>query len=85
MAPSLRATLRVTEGGRIVIPADVRARLGMEVGADLVLTVEDDHAKLMNAKSARRKARERVRRYIPAKAKLSKELMAERKAEAGRE
>ena len=85
MKAALHATLRVAEGGRIVIPADIRARLGMEVGADLVLTVEDDRATLMNPKAARRRARERVRRHIPPDARLSAELMAERKKEAGRE
>jgi AbrB family looped-hinge helix DNA binding protein len=85
MAQSLRTTLRVADGGRIVIPAEVRERLGMEVGTDLVLTVEDDHATLMNAKSSRRKARQRVRKYVPSGISLSKELMAERKAESRRE
>jgi AbrB family looped-hinge helix DNA binding protein len=78
-------TLRVTDGGRIVIPAEVRAHLGMEVGTELVLTVEDDHATLMNAKAARRKACERVRRYVSPEVSLSQELMAERKLEARRE
>ena len=78
----LQTTLRVADGGRIVIPAEVRERLGLEVGSDLVMTVEDDHATLMGAKAARRKARRRVRRYIPADASLSEELMAERKKEA---
>jgi len=77
--------LRVADGGRIVIPAEVRQRLDMEVGAELVLTVEGDHAKLMNAKAARRSAREKVRRFISPDKSLSKELMAERKAEARRE
>ena len=85
MERALRTILRVTDGGRIVIPAGVRERLGMEVGADLVLTVEDDHATLMNAKAARRMARDRVRRYVPPNKSLSKELMAQRKAEARRE
>jgi len=85
MEPSLRATLRVADGGRIVIPAEVRERLGMEIGSDLVLTVEADHATLLNAKSARRKAREKVRRYVPSAVSLSKELMNERKAESRRE
>lgn len=85
MERGLCTTLRVADGGRIVIPAEVRARLGMEVGAELVLTVEDDHATLMNAKAARRKARERVRRYVSPGVSLSKELMAQRKAEARRE
>jgi len=85
MEQVLRITLRVAEGGRIAIPAEVRERLGMEVGTELVLTLEGDHAKLMNAKAARRKAREKVRRYAPPNASLSKELMAERKAEARRQ
>ena len=85
MRQALRTTLRVADGGRIVIPAGVRKRLGMRVGADLVMTVEDDHATLMNAKAARHRARQRVRRYVAPGARLSEELMAERKKEARRE
>ena len=85
MKPGLRTTLRVADGGRIVIPAEVRQRLGMDIGDDLVMTVEDDHATLTSAKAARRRARQRVRRYVAPDASLSKELMAERKKEAGRE
>jgi AbrB family looped-hinge helix DNA binding protein len=85
MKQELRSTLRVADGGRIVIPAEVRERLGLEVGADLVMTVEDDHATLMNAKAARRRARQRVRRYVAPDASLSEELMAQRKKEARRE
>ena len=85
MGPALRTILRVADGGRIVIPAEVRERLGLGVGADVVLTVEDDHATLMNAKAARRRARQRVRRYIAPGESLSEELMAERKREAERE
>lgn len=85
MEQALRATLRVADGGRIVIPIEVRQRLGLEVGSELVLTVQDDQATLMNAKAARRKARQRVRRYVKPGVSLSRELMAERKQEADRE
>ena len=85
MSRVLRTTLKVADGGRIVIPAEVRERLGMDIGSELVMTVEGDCATLMNAKAARRRARERVRQYIPANVRLSEELMAERKAEARRE
>lgn len=85
MKPAFRATLRVAEGGRIVIPAAVRERLGVEVGSDVVVTVEDDHATLTSARAARRRAQQRVRRYVDPKASLSEELMAERKREAQRE
>ena len=82
---TLRAVLRVAAGGRIVIPAAVRERLGMNVGTDVLLTVENDHATLISAEAARRRAIERVRRYIPPGVSLSEELMAERKEEAARE
>jgi len=85
MKYELRQTVRVAEGGRIVIPAEVRDLLGMDVGADLVMTVADDHLTLMNAKAARRRARQRVGKYVKPGASLSEELLAERKKEAGRE
>ena len=85
MEPALRTKLRLADGGRIVIPAEVRHRLGLKVGDDLVITVEDDHATLINAKVARRRAIQRVQHYIPASVSLSEELLAERKREAQRE
>ncbi len=85
MGRATRTSVRVTEGGRIVIPVEVRKRLGMDVGAELVLTVKGDQAVLTSAKAARQKAQRRVRRYVDADVSLSEELMAERKREAGRE
>lgn len=85
MSGSRRTKLRVADGGRIVIPADVREQLGFRVGTEVVLTVEEDHATLMNAKAARKRAQERVRRYVPADVSLSEELLAERRKEAERD
>lgn len=85
MGETLRTTLRVADGGRVVIPAEVRKRLGVDIGSELVLTFEDDRVTLTNAKAARRRAQERVRRYVSPGRSLSRELMAERKKEAARE
>lgn len=84
MKHKLRTILRVDDSGRILIPAKVRQRLGLDVGADLIMTVEDDQATIMNAKAARRQARQRVRQYIAPGVSLSAELLAERKKEAER-
>jgi AbrB family looped-hinge helix DNA binding protein len=81
MNEHLHKTIRISRGGRIVIPAEVRKRLGLEVGTDLVMTVEDDHVTLMNAKAARRRPRQLVRRYVKPGVSLSEELMAERRKE----
>ena len=85
MPNRLCTSVRVSAGGRIVIPAEVRERLGLDVGTRLVMTVEDDHATIMSAKAARHQACELVRKYVPADVSLSEELMAERKIEAERE
>ena len=83
--PLIQASLRIAAGGRIVIPANIRSQLKLDVGTEVVMTVKDGQAILMNKKEARRQAleqaRELVRRYVPAGVSLSEELMAERKRE----
>jgi AbrB family looped-hinge helix DNA binding protein len=74
--------VRVDERGRVVVPADVRDRLGIKDGSVVILTVEGDHVTLISAAGARRRARERVRSYVAPGLDLCEELMAERKAEA---
>jgi AbrB family looped-hinge helix DNA binding protein len=81
MNEHLHKTIRISRGGRIVIPAKVRKRLGLEVGTKVVLAVEGDHATIMNAKAARRRARQLVRRHVKPGVSLSEELMAERRCE----
>lgn len=85
MSTAAITKLRVQQGGRIIIPAWARKRLGLKVGACMVLTVQADHATLTNARVARRNACGQVRRYVRGGVSLSGELMAERKAEAQRE
>jgi AbrB family looped-hinge helix DNA binding protein len=85
MAPTLRTRVRIADGGRIVIPVQARKRLGLKVGTEVELTVDEDCATIMSAKAARRRACKRVRDYISPDASLSEELMAERKEEATRE
>ncbi len=85
MEGTYRATLRVAEGGRVVIPAEARDRLGLHTGSELLLTVEGDRATLMSSRASRRRCRSSLPKYIKPGTKLSEELMAERKREASRE
>jgi AbrB family looped-hinge helix DNA binding protein len=80
-----RHDLRVSQGGRIVIPLDVRRQLGFKTGSHVVLTIDGDRATLMSREAEIRRAREWVRKYIRPGVSLSEELMAERKREAERE
>ncbi|MDP3895048.1 MAG: AbrB/MazE/SpoVT family DNA-binding domain-containing protein [Mesorhizobium sp.] len=80
-----RVQLRIGDGGRVVIPADMRAALGVKPGDTLVARVVDGELSLMSQKSAVRRAQQLVRRFVPEGVSLVDELIAERRAEAARE
>lgn len=76
---------RIGQGGRLVIPAAQRKALALKVGDEVVLRVEDEELRVMSLDQAIRRAQRAVRKYLPKGARLSEELIAERRAEAARE
>ena len=86
-APSYvaRAQLRIGDGGRVVIPAEMRAALGVKPGDTLIARVVDGELSLMSQKVAVRRAQDMVRRVVPKGISLVDELIADRRAEAARE
>ena len=83
--PAARTQLRIGDGGRVVIPAGMRAALGVKPGDTLVARVVDGELSLMSQKAAVRRAQKLVRRFVPEGVSLVDELIAERRAEAARE
>lgn len=77
--------LRVNENGRVVIPAAFRRALGINVGDELILRVEDDELRITTLKRRLERAQRLVRKYIKPGVSLSDELIAERRREARRE
>ena len=77
--------VRLCEGGRIVIPAEVRKQPGLKEGDRLHLRVEDGEIRLFSVREGMRKAQELLRPYLEGKPSLADELIAERRAEAARE
>ena len=77
--------VKVAEGGRIVIPAEYRKRLGVQVGDNVILQLDDGEIRLFTVREAIRRAQEMVRRYVSEGVSLADELIAERRAEAARE
>jgi AbrB family looped-hinge helix DNA binding protein len=75
----------MSEKGRVVIPAEIRKALGMEVGGTLNMRVEDGELRISTLRSRIRRAQERVRKYIPAGVSLSEQLSAERREAARHE
>jgi AbrB family looped-hinge helix DNA binding protein len=76
---------KIAEGGRLVIPADLRRQLGLRAGDSVVMEVEDGELRVRSLKAAVARAQALVRRYVPAGEGLVDELIRERRAEAARE
>ncbi len=72
---------KLTEGGRIVIPAEFRQALGLQVGDEVILRLEDKELRIFTLNQAIRRAQELVNQYIPQERSLADELIAERRLE----
>ena len=78
-------TLQVKEGGRIVLPAHLRALLEVKEGDALTGKLVDGELRLMSRSAAIRRAQEIVRRHVPEGTSLVDQLLADRRTEFGRE
>lgn len=76
---------KIAEGGRLVIPAEHRRQLGLEIGDEVIVRVEGGELRILTRAEAVKRAQEKVRRHIKGSRSLVDELSAERRAEAGRE
>jgi AbrB family looped-hinge helix DNA binding protein len=76
---------KIADGGRIVIPAEYRRALGLEVGDEVVIRMEDGGLRILTRSEAVRRAQSIVRRHVKKGRSLVNELSAERRAEAERE
>lgn len=76
---------RMADGGRIVIPADYRKALGLRVGDEVILRLEDHEVRISTADQAIHRAQELVQRYVADGRSLVAELITERRDEAAYE
>jgi AbrB family looped-hinge helix DNA binding protein len=77
--------MRVNENGRLVIPASFRKALGINVGDEVVVRIEDDELRIMTLKRRIERAQESVRKFVKPGRSLVDELIAERRKDAKRE
>jgi len=71
--------------GRLVIPAPVRAEVGMPEGGAFVVSVQDGKVVLEPYRDVLDRVRAEVRRYIPMGTDLAGELSQDRRQDAERE
>jgi AbrB family looped-hinge helix DNA binding protein len=81
----LKISMRVNQNGRVVIPASFRKRLGIQVGDEVVLRIEDDELRISTLKRNIEQAQTLVRKHVKAGKSLVDELIAERREAARNE
>ncbi|MDJ0662053.1 MAG: AbrB/MazE/SpoVT family DNA-binding domain-containing protein [Crocosphaera sp.] len=79
-----RITTKITDGGRIVIPAEYRRALALNTGDDVILTLEEGTISILPRTEAFRRAQKIVTRYTKNQ-NLSTKLIEERRQEAANE
>ncbi|MDQ6660692.1 MAG: AbrB/MazE/SpoVT family DNA-binding domain-containing protein [Chloroflexota bacterium] len=72
---------KISEGGRIVIPVEYRQALGLHVGDEVILRLDNGEVRITTPRQAIKHAQDLIRRYIPQGRSLSDELIAERRLE----
>jgi len=72
---------KVAEGGRVVIPAEFRRALKLDVGDEVILRLGEGELTILTPRQAIRRAQQLVRKYIPEGRKLAEELITDRRAE----
>lgn len=77
--------VKMDTAGRIVVPAGIRHRLGVDPGDTLVLKEEDGGIRIQTLSQIIAESQAYFRKFIPKGVSLVDELTAERRAEAERE
>ena len=77
--------VRVSDGRRVVLPAEACERLNIGVGQTLIIDVASDGVHLQSAEQMLAKFRSELNSKLPAGVSLADELIAERQQEAMRE
>ncbi|GAC1567573.1 MAG: hypothetical protein NVS3B14_14040 [Ktedonobacteraceae bacterium] len=72
---------KLTEDGKIEIPAEQLKALGLHVGDEIILRMEDGALRILTPRQAIEYAQELLRPYMPEGRSLSEELIAERRQE----
>jgi AbrB family looped-hinge helix DNA binding protein len=76
--------MRVNENGRVVIPASFRKALGINIGDEVVLRI-DDELRIATLKRRIQQAQRLVRKHVKPGRSLVDELIAERRERAPNE
>jgi len=78
--------MKMSEGGRVVIPAEIRQSLGLKEGDAVLFEARNGEVFITTKKARLERARAMFRKYVPAGGpSIVDELIAERRAEAAQD
>lgn len=80
-----KSRARIEGKGRVVIPASFRSALGLKVGDEIDLRIEDNEIRISTLQSRLARSRDRLRKFVKPGRLLSDELIAERRRAATKE
>lgn len=81
----MQVHLTMAENGRVLIPADIRAALGLKAGGKIVARVEDGALVIEPLDAAIRRVQRMMTCYAAPGESLVDELIADRRRESGNE
>ncbi|MBE9076354.1 AbrB/MazE/SpoVT family DNA-binding domain-containing protein [Romeria aff. gracilis LEGE 07310] len=70
---------KINDGGRVVIPVEYRKALGIDVGDEMLMFLEDEEIRLVPRRVTLKRAQQLVKRYAKSRS-LSDELIQDRRA-----
>ena len=76
---------KVDSSGRISLPAEIRASLGVEVGDLVIVKQEGSSIAILTPMQALRKAQEYFQKLVPPGVSLTEEIIQEHRDEVARE
>ncbi|KIU37148.1 AbrB family transcriptional regulator [Methylobacterium radiotolerans] len=77
--------VKIIDGGKLIIPAPFRRKLGIDTGDTVVVELGEDGLHVRSLSSAVRMAQSIIAEFVPANVGLVDELIADRRAGAERE
>ena len=75
-------SMKMSEGGRVVIPVEIRRKLGLKDGDTVLWEMAEGEARLTTKAARIRRAQALVRLHVPAGPSLAEEVIAARRRAA---
>jgi AbrB family looped-hinge helix DNA binding protein len=82
---SVTVTVKVSETGRLNLPAEIRRELGLKGPAHVVLTIDDREVWMRTMAQTLQRVRDLARPFAPKRGLASEQLIRERRDGAHRE